>query len=243
MRGGSFTASGGGGMTKNIRVFQKNKFSLLVSLPKNAADFAKAAEDGGAHGIKAHLNVKHRASKTFFGSFAQEKKNIEKIIKTVSCPVGVMPGADVAAPEDEMEMLQEMGISFFDIYIHHAPTFLLKSTLFKMFAIDRFDTDALRDVHELKALRAIDAVEASIVNPADYGKRLNAQNVAHYSALSRYTKLPVIVPTQKAVRPDEVQILYEAGVKMLMIGAVVTGKEIKGFEQKVRAYRNAIDAL
>lgn len=228
---------------KNIRALLKNKFSLLVSLPRNTAEFAKAAQDGGAHGIKVHLNVKHRASKTFFGSFAQEKKNIEKILKTVSCPVGVMPGADVVATEEEMQALQTMGITFFDIYIHHAPSYLLASPLYKMFAVDRFDTDALRDMHELKALRAVDAVEASIVNPVDYGKKLNAQNVAHYSALSRYTKLPVVVPTQKAVSPDEVQILYEAGVKMLMIGAVVTGKEIKGFVQKVRAYRKAIDAL
>lgn len=214
-----------------------------MSLPENTAVFAKAAEDGGAHGIKVHLNVKHRASKTFFGSFTQEKKNIEKILKTVSCPAGVMPGADVTATEDEMHALQSMGISFFDIYIHHAPAFLLKSPLYKMFAVDRFDTDALRDVHELKALRAIDAVEASIVNPADYGKKLNAQNVAHYSALARYTKLPVIVPTQKAIQPDEIKILHHAGVKMLMVGAVVTGKEIKGFEKKVRAYRDAIDDI
>lgn len=229
-------------MRQKFHAVLKNKFSLLVSLPQNSADFAKAAEDGGAHGIKVHLNVKHRASKTFFGTFAQERKSIEKILKSVSVPLGVMPGADDAAAEEEMKELQAMGISFFDIYIHHAPSYLLHSPLYKMFAIDCFNTNTLRDVHELKALRAVDAVEASIVNPADYGKKLNAQDICHYSALARY-KLPVVVPTQKAVQPDEIKILRDAGVKMLMIGAVVTGKEIKGFSQKVRAFRNVIDAL
>ncbi len=230
-------------MRQKFNAVLKNKFSLLVSLPRNSADFAKAAEDGGAHGIKVHLNVKHRASKTFFGTFAQERKSIEKILKSVRVPVGVMPGADDVAAEEEMRALQNMGISFFDIYIHHAPTYLLRSPLYKMFAIDCFDTDALRDVHELKALRAVDAVEASIVNPADYGKKLNARDICHYSALARYTKLPVVVPTQKAIRPGEVKVLYNSGMRMLMVGAVVTGKELKGYAQKVRMFRDSIDAL
>lgn len=230
-------------MKNKFHGLSKNKFSLLVSLPKNTVEFARAAENGGAHGIKVHLNVKHRASKTFFGSFKEERKAIEKILKSVSCPVGAMPGAEAAATEEEMAALSDMGISFFDIYIHHAPTYLLRSPLYKMFAIDRFDTDALRDVHELKTLCAVDAVEASIVNPADYGKKLSAQNISHYSALARHTKLPVVVPTQKAIRPDEVRVLYDAGVRMVMIGAVVTGKELKGYAKKVRAFRDYINAL
>ena len=56
------------------------KLTLIVSLPKNDVEVARAAIKGGADVIKIHINVEHRASKTKFGSFDEEIEEINKII-------------------------------------------------------------------------------------------------------------------------------------------------------------------
>jgi len=43
-------------------VVNENKFTLVVSLPENNLELARAALEGGAQAIKVHANVWHRSS-------------------------------------------------------------------------------------------------------------------------------------------------------------------------------------
>ena len=45
-----------------VQLMDQRKFTLVVSLPSNDLELAKAALEGGADAVKVHCNVWHRAS-------------------------------------------------------------------------------------------------------------------------------------------------------------------------------------
>ena len=50
------------------QMIESNSFTVVVSLPANDLDLARAALDAGAQAIKVHCNVWHRASGHTFGT-------------------------------------------------------------------------------------------------------------------------------------------------------------------------------
>ena len=89
----------------------------------------------------------------------------------------------------------------------------------------------------------MDMVEAAVVPHQEYGLPLNLYDLGVYGYICEITDLPVIVPTQKAIRPDEVTMLADAGISALMIGAIVTGSTPDSIEKVTAEYRQAIDKL
>jgi len=81
------------------------------------------------------------------------------------------------------------------------------------------------------------------VSASEYGRELNVSDLQGYISVAISSKVPVVVPTQKAIRPSEVPIISDTGVKALMIGAVVTGKTVSSLKKATREYRIAIDDL
>ena len=79
--------------------------------------------------------------------------------------------------------------------------------------------------------------------PETYGQRLTAKELLEYAAIAEASNLPVVVPTQRAILPCEVSQLSQIGVSGIMIGAVVTGKEMETIKKSVLEFRNAIDKL
>lgn len=218
-----------------------NKFTLVVSLPVNSIDYAKAALKGGAQAIKVHCNVAHLASGNTFGSFSENKEFLQQLIELAgSTPVGLVPGGDQAyITEKERVELEKMGLSFFSTYVEHLPLFMMDSSvLSKMLAIHYDYSDM-----ELKAISRskVDIVEASIMQGDDYGKPMVYKDILRYRYIARRVCQPVLVPTQKAIKPDEVHHLYEAGCKAVMIGANVMGRDAKSCLKATSAFRDAID--
>jgi len=116
----------------------------------------------------------------------------------------------------------------------------LKSKMQKMFA--------LHYPLQLENLKYIDTlkwnfVEASIINPADYRKHLTLEDVNNYKIIVRKLKKPVIVPTQKKINSQEVSLLNKVGVKGIMIGAVVFGKDPKNIEKVCSEFKKEIQKL
>jgi len=228
-------------MTIIVEKLKKNKLTLIVSLPENSPELAIVAQEAGADAIKVHLNVHHDASGTHFGTFAEEKESLIKIIKSVNIPVGIMPGADEVATESELEELKNMGFDFLDIYVQHMPGWMSEvDGLAKIVAIgERYDIERLMSLDRFGA----DAVEASIIPHEQYGKKLTIGDLQDYITIAVGSPLPVIVPTQKKIDPDEVPLIADSGVKGLMIGAIVTGKTPESIKNATRLFRKAIDSL
>lgn len=220
----------------------RKKFGLIVSLPANTEALAAAAIDGGADAIKVHLNVEHRASKTKFGSFKSERKRIEAIVKRAGkkVAVGVMPGARTIATRDELEELGKMGIEFVDCYVQDYPASHLGHhyRLRTMLALGPdYHFDEIRGMASL----GVEAVEASIVDPKGYGLPLMTSDLMAYRAIASATKLPMVVPTQRKISPEDVSLLAWCGARAIIIGAIVTGKTPAGVLAATKAFRASID--
>ena len=226
-------------------LIEGNKFSLVVSLPSNNLELAKAALDGGAQAVKVHCNVWHRASGHTFGTYAENREFLQQLITLCKdVPVGLVPGGEDAfiTPEERLE-LENMGLGFFSSYSQHLPCHMMESkVLTKTVAIDYTYTG-----NTLDAVRSsgIDVLECSVQPGENYGTDLNYADILRYSDIVTKSGKPCLIPTQRKIKPCEVKHLYEAGCKAVMIGAIVMGKEpdVKQLQAVTSAFREAIDAL
>ncbi len=227
------------------QMIEDNKFSLVVSLPANNLELARAALAGGAQAVKVHCNVWHRASGHTFGTYAENKDFLKDLIALCKdVPVGLVPGgADAFVSEEERLELERMGISFFSSYAHHLPCHMMDSkVLTKMAAIDyTYNQNTLDAVRR----SAIDILECSVQSGENYGTPLNYADLLLYSDIVDKSGKPCLIPTQRNIKPSEVHHLYDAGCKAIMIGAIVMGKEPGPAEVQAAtaAFREAIDTL
>ena len=218
----------------------QNDWTLLVSLPRNDAELARAALRGGAQGLKVHLNVEHFASGTRFGSWNEEREILAQIVEIAQsegASVGVVPGANGAfASPSDFRGLAEIGVDYFDAYPFDCPAWALaQPDLDVMMAA--FHGYNLSEFAGLQNL-GMTLCEASILGHDDYGKGLTARDVAAYAALVKTLSVPVIVPSQKKIEPGDVAALRASGARGLLIGAIVTGREAETIEAAARSFTN-----
>lgn len=227
------------------QLIEGNKFSLVVSLPSNSLEMARAAIDGGAQAVKVHCNVWHRASGHTFGTYADNRGFLKELISMCGeIPVGLVPGgADAFVSKEERLELEQMGLKFFSSYSHHLPCYMMESkVLTKMVAIDSTYTQ-----NTLDAVRnsAIDVLECSVQPGENYGTDLCYADILRYSDIAAKTGKPCLIPTQRRIRPSEVRHLHEAGCKAVMIGAIVMGKEPDAEQVRTvtAAFREAVERI
>jgi len=214
---------------------------LVVSLPRNDVQFAQAAQAGGADAVKVHINVHHHASGPVFGSLQEESQALEAIVQ-VGLPVGIVPGAEaaMASPED-MQKLDQMGIDFFDAYVHQMPAAMLQmeTQMSRMIALSHRQRQANFSLGPCAAW--CDLIEASIIEPGGYGQALTVADLCDYAAIcAAYPDIPVLVPTQRRIRPDELSVLTNCGIRGIIIGAVVTGDEPATVEKTTRQFADVL---
>jgi hypothetical protein len=235
--------------TPYLELFRKNPLVLIVSLPSNDPELARIAWEEGADVVKVHINVVHHASQTHYGSFAEERPVLEKIIGTAKGPCGIVAGGDIESARRDYRSCAAAGFEFVSLYAHHAPPELLAfDGLKRMIALDY--SYAPEDAGVLRAAGA-DVLEASVMHPDTYGQPLSVRELLTYRRICRAAKeasekdgiFPVVIPTQRAIRPEELFSLADAGAGGIMIGAVVTGKTAETFSRAVAAFRKAVDGL
>lgn len=223
---------------------------LIVSLPRNDVELARAAAESGANAIKVHMNVRHDASGTRFGSFAEEQDAVRQIISAVKIPVGLMPGADTASlpTADELTSLAQSGLDFVDIYTHHMPLWFLELPLRLIVALGSFDGFVEPAYYQTRLIwppeqqkNRIAMTEASIFPKEDYGKPFTFADLRRLRVLQEYIDTPMVVPTQKAITPYDSVWLKRGGCAALMIGAIVTGDSADSIANATAAYREAIE--
>ena len=196
---------------------------LIVSLPQNSPELARAAADGGADALKVHINVRHEASGTEFGSLAEERGTLDEILG-VGLPTGIVPGVAASLPSrGDMEELARMGIDFFDLYAHDMPTWMTRIE-----GMTR--TVAISEATPM----------AAVVPHEGYRQPLSVADLTLYRQVRAATRLPIIVPTQRAVTPEDVPELMQTGVDALMIGAIVTGREPGSLHAATKRFASAL---
>lgn len=217
-------------------------FTLMVSLPKNCPEMARAAVEAGAQCLKVHINCHHFASDTTFGAWDQEKAVIAEIRDACGAiPLGLVTGEQTQPGRADLDEIEEFGFDFWDLFCRYTPPqFLDLPNMGRMVAIDSgWEPWLVKALADLK----VDVIESSIIPRDQYRSELNLEDVARYHRLAQCSTMPILIPTQKAIKPQQVGYLKRAGAAGITIGAVVTGLEKKSLRETTSAFRWAIDDL
>lgn len=219
--------------TPLYRALTDGTFPVVVSLARHDLDLAKAALDSGAYALKTHLNAYHRATGTTFGSFAHERPFFEQLA-TLGCPLLVMAGQETVPSVEEMEVLADLGFEGFNVYVDHMQPHLLKSRLRPMPALS--STSTPDDIARIAAIPGC-IIEASVMEFARYGTAMSDVDLARYAAIAAASPVPVIVPSQLRLMPEDGQRLKAAGLAAPLLGAIVTGDTPASMEEALRPWR------
>lgn len=224
-----------------INILNEKEISLIVSLPENNVELAKAALLAGADVLKIHINVEHRASKTRFGSLTEELEVIKKIVSLCNeydKPIGIVAGGHDKIAMKEIEGIMNEGFSFISLYDKHMNPLIFNKDIYRMVAIDNnYKLEYVKAYDELP----IDVLECSIMDPETYGDELTVREILQYQSIRSTTSKPMVIPTQRNITPEQVLILQEMGINAIMIGAIVTGKTKDSIYESTLKYRNMID--
>lgn len=238
-------------MDKTCRTLQRlnepGPPKLLVSLPANDVELAKAALAGGADGLKVHINITHAAAGVHFGSLDEEAAQIEQIV-ALGLPVGIVPGdGSKMIVSAELARLAQLGLDFCDVYLSAMPAWLLDAPpLGVMVAVGAGDMLLAARLNSLAALPGVQMIEASVIPHDGYGHALSVGDLCDYTTVVRAlipVHRPVIVPTQRRIIPEDLPALAKTGIRGLLIGAIVTGKGATGIEAATRQYAAALSQL
>jgi len=219
----------------------RERFSLVVSLPRNDPALARAAQEAGADALKVHINMHHRASGNHFGSWKEEAEALKIILSSVLIPVGIVPGAEVQSSYGELCEMAEAGFDFWDVFYQYLPpAFFRHPSLGKMVAINREATPGI--IAGLEEM-GMELMEMSVVSGEEYGQPLSARELALYRICAAATAVPALVSSQKKIDPRDVGLLRKMGVRGLIIGAIVTGSSVESLSSAVTAFRKEIANL
>jgi hypothetical protein len=216
-------------VSKLIELLKKEPMTLIVNMPECTTRSAKMAESAGAHAIIIKIDS------------SKDKSDLINIVKAVNIPVGVMIEDDAFVLESQMRALIKLGFDFFGTSILSVRDWMLDLKGFGKIA--RLNSD-----HELEDLtrlsdKPIDAVDAAIMPKETEGKDLTVGDLQQYITICLSTGLPVIVPSQKMIRPSEVPIIWDTGAKGLIIDDKVFGDDMKKASVLIKEFRAAIDSL
>lgn len=194
-------------------------FPVIVSLARHDLDLAKAALDAGATAIKTHLNAYHRATGTTFGTFDHERPFFEQLSR-LGCPLLVMAGQETVPTAVEMDALHDLGFEGFNVYVDHLQPHLLKSKLRPMPALA--STSTPDDIQKIAAIPGC-IIEASIMPFERYRTSMMDADLERYRQIVEAVDVPVIVPSQLQLTPENTKALRDIGVAAPLLGAIVTG--------------------
>ena len=226
-------------MSKLLALLSR-RFVLMVSLPKNDPQLARAAVESGAQCLKVHVNCHHYASGTTFHPWKQERTAIREILSAVDVPVGIVTGEETQPGDDDLADIQSQRLDFWDLFAKFTPPGHFKLNMGRMVAVDSHWTpDLMKALEEI----GVQIIEGSVIPKTEYRSPLNLIDLATYLRLTQSSNMPVLIPTQKAVQPHEVGFLQRVGAAGLTIGAVVTGLEEASLRAATSQFAEAIAAL
>jgi hypothetical protein len=228
-------------MDRLLKLLDRNEMSLIVALPANSVALAEAAERNGAHAIKTHINMTHKASHVRFGTLDEEQEVLKAILAAVKVPVGIVPGASLDVSTAEIARIAKMGFDYFDMFAHFmTPQLFAVPGISKMAAVDSsFDWDTIEEL----TTRDVQMLEGAIVPSSGYGQRLSVVDLARYRILRERAQVPIIIPSQRSLLPADIPSLHDTGAEAVMIGVLSTGTTPEELGPQVAAFREAIEKL
>lgn len=72
---------------------------------------------------------------------------------------------------------------------------------------------------------------------------LTFKDVLSYNTIAQNVDVPVLVPSQRKLELSDIPLLYKAGIKAVMLGAIVIGHTEESITTAISSFRNIIDSL
>ena len=208
-------------MSKLLKQLKEKKVTLIVELPENDLALAQAAIEAGADA----LIIKDR-----------EKAN--EILQGVKVPVGVDLSKNTKLTEKELKSYDKF--DFISFHFEVLPTVAKGIKNGKILALnEEYTLDKLIGVEDTGA----QAIDAAIVPLSQKNRELMVGDLQNYIAIAISSNLPVIVPTQRHIKPSEVAIIADTGAKGIILTAATLGESSKSLAEAVREFRTAADDL
>lgn len=218
----------------------ETRLAVFVSLPRNDATLADEARRAGAHGLKVHVNVHHRASGTRFRSVEEEREALEAVL-AVGLPTGLVVGSGPVSAK-QMRAAAGMGFDYFDAYAADAPADYVTACgdVTPMVALGPGDGPA-----QARALtdRGVRALEASTLEPDRYGTPLSLATLARLTSVASAVDVPVLHPSQHSLRPEDLAAIADTGARAVLLGSVVLGTDPGAFGERLSEFVQAAARL
>lgn len=216
-----------------------DNFPIIVSLPENKLELAEAAINANVDGLKFHINVNHRASGNIFYGIEEYKEFFKSIREKFDGPIGIVIGDEInQVNKVDLSELKKVGFDYYSLYAKHISSkLLLQNELSKTVAVD----------HEFDPLHAsvlnkldLSAIEISVVKGEDYGTPLHLEDISLYMNYRKNTDLPLIVPSQKLLVPNDLIVLREIGMNAVMLGSVTVGETKESIYQTISEFKTSL---
>jgi len=147
-----------------------------------------------------------------------------------------MIGQEEIPTPEELAELKAMGFEGFNLYQKHARPYVFESGLRPILALEHgYHHTQITAITQYR-----DAwIEASIVDPADYGKPLTDTDLQNYTQIAALAQRPVIVPSQKKITIEDLPSLRNTGVAALLLGIIVMGSTPAAIESTFGSFISA----
>lgn len=208
-------------MSKLLEMLKEKKLTMIVQLPENNLEMAKCAEAAGADAV------------VICSGDGQDE-----ILKELKIPVGVDLSSENKLAENKVKAHDKF--DFINFHFEALPNVAKRVKPGKVIALNAdFTLDKILGIENTKA----DAIDAAIIPLTQNAKELIVGDLQNYIAIAISSGLPVIVPTQRAIKPSEVAIISDTGAKGIILTPIVLGDDVKSIEKTIKEFRMAVDDL
>jgi hypothetical protein len=214
----------------------KNDFVILGDLGSNSAELAAVCEESRIDGLLLHLNEDStRGSR--FGGLEIEQDSLKECLNVVKIPVGISIGDSRPLVPEEWELCVNLGFSFVVMFAHHMPTFVFKDErLTKIVSIG--PGYILEQVKAISEFEEVSAIVASLTPNQGYGLPLNLFDVTTLKLITSLSRRPVLYPTQRKIRPEDVSILRAEGCKGILVSSTTYGANKEEFKEAILRFKS-----
>ncbi len=226
---------------KILDLADPKKFLLIADLFSNNSDLARAAEEAGADAVILHLN-ESPAQGARFGGLEIEEDSIKECLDGAKVPFGLAVGDARLLTSDEWERCVALGFSFVNMFAHHMPTFVWKDERISKIASlgPGYILEQIRAIAEFKEFAAF---VASFTPMQGFGSNLNVLDVTTLKLIMGLAKKPVLFPTQKLVRMEDIAMLRSLGLRGIIVTSISYGNSADTLKETLKDFKCTIASL
>ncbi len=211
-------------------------FVILGDLASNSAEFAVSCEEAEANAVVLHLN-ENATPGSRFGGLEIEQDSLRECLSVVRIPVGISIGDARPLVPEEWELCVNLGFSFVIMLAHHMPTFVLKDErLAKIVSIG--PGYLLEQVKTISDFKEVSALVASLTPSQGHGLSLNLFDIATLRLITSLSRKPVLYPTQRKVRPEDIPTLETEGCRGLLVNSSIYGQTKEEFRENIIRFKS-----